>query len=352
MKSPLRRLAIVGAVIAASAALIGGAVAVWPRMPAPSAPSVLAGAARHVAALPQVQIPAAPLGRRVETVRAPAANPGEIEPLPGSLNGTDVDGWLGVDDDGNLVVTPGARWFFDYFLSAAGEEPPEQMRARIVAEIERRLPSSGAHQAIALLDRYLAYRQQVRATFEPGAPDDLRRRLEQLHDLRQQTFGDADAAALFGEEEHVQAVDIQRRELRRDGTLTADERQRRLDALEQQLPDSVRAARTQAFAPAQLRQDEEQLRAADASAEELRALRQQRFGAEAADRLAALDRERAEWQQRLDDYRSARHAIDDNRSLTPQARADALAALLAERFNPEEQVRIEALDTVADRTSP
>lgn len=251
-----------------------------------------------------------------------------------------------MDDAGHLVVTPGARWFFDYFLSATGEESAARIRARIVAEIEKRLPPAGAREAIDLLDRYLAYRERVRTLQESGAPEDLQQRLNQLHEIRQQIFGDDNAAALFGEEENTQLVDIQRRQVLSDQTLSPDERQRKLDALEQQLPASVREARAQALGPVRLMQEEQQLREAGAAPEEIRALREQQFGAEAADRLEALDRERAEWQQRVDDYRTARQAIEANPSFSAAARAHAVDMLLGERFTPQERLRVEALDNI------
>jgi lipase chaperone LimK len=341
MKAPIRRSAVVTGVAATALALIAGVA--WRSKQAPRSASEAPHAAPvRVASAPRAQAATAPLARR-ETQRTTPLKADDPGPLPPSLEGTDVDGWLGIDDDGRLVVTPGARWFFDYFLSAAGEESPEHIRTRIVAEIEQRLPETGAHQGIDLLDRYLTYRERARALQESTVSDDLGERLSRLQALRREIFGDADAGALFGEEEQVQAVDVQRRQVLRDATLTADERQRRLEALEQQLPEAVRQARTATLAPLRLMQDEQQLREAGASAADLQALREQRFGAQAAERLAALDQENAEWQRRLDEYRSVRRSIVDNAALTPDGRARALNALLADRFTPLEQLRVEAL---------
>lgn len=263
--------------------------------------------------------------------------------LPPSLRETEIDGWLGVDDDGHLVVTPGARWFFDYFLSATGEESADDLRARIVSEIERRLPATGAQEAIALLDRYLSYRERVRAAQASGPVDDLRQRLAELHQIRVDTFGASDAAILFGEEEQVQSADLQRRTVMSDTTLDPDERERQLAAIELQLPAEIRAARAETFAPLHLMQDEQALLDAGGSPEDIQALRTQRFGVEAAERLAVLDREQAQWRQRLADYQRARSGIEADASLNESARAQALDALIAERFTEPERLRAEAL---------
>jgi lipase chaperone LimK len=344
MERSRRRIttAVVGAAVVA---LSGGVLLLRSRLPANMEWPADARAPSHtpVSAVQQHvsrERPAVRAGARAATRES--AESSDLGPLPASLQGTDIDGWLGVDDDGHLVVTPGARWFFDYFLSATGEEPPAHIRTRLVAEIEKRLPPAGAQEAIDLLDRYLAYRERVRTLQESGAPEDLQQRLSQLHEIRQEILGDGNAAALFGEEEKTQLVDIQRRQVLSDQTLSPDERQRKLDELEQQLPASVREARAQALGPVRLMQDEQQLREAGAAPEEMRALREQQFGAEAADRLEALDRERAEWQQRVDDYRTARRAIEANSSLSAAARAHAVDTLLGERFTAQERLRVEA----------
>jgi lipase chaperone LimK len=105
------------------------------------------------------------------------------------------------------------------------------------------------------------------------------------------------------------------------------------------------------MAALRLQQDEQQLRGAGGSAEDIRALREQRVGAAAAERLDALDRERAQWQQRLDDYGHARQTIEDNPTLSPDARVQALEALRAERFTAQERLRVEALDEVQTQPS-
>ncbi len=268
-----------------------------------------------------------------------------LPPLPRSLQDTDVDGWLGVDDQGHLVVTPGVRRFFDYFLSATGEESPATIRARIVAEIEKRLPPAGAREAIALLDHYLAYRDRVRELEQSSnGPEDLHKRLDEVHRIREQSFGAADATAMFGEEETVQRLDIERRQVLADDALSPTERQQQLDALEQELPADVKEARDQATGPLRLAREEKELRAAGAGAAEVRALREQEFGAAAADRLQALDQERSQWQQRMADYRAARDTIENDPALSPEARTQAIAALRSRSFNPQEQIRVEALE--------
>jgi lipase chaperone LimK len=276
-------------------------------------------------------------------VAAPAAAPDEEDaasptmgPRPRSLRGTRVDGGLAVDAGGRFRATPDARRLFDYFLAAAGEEPPERIRRRIVAAIEQRLHGDAARDATALLDRYLAYRDRARHTTTR----------EDLLAARRETLG-PDADALFADVTPLEDMAVEAARIANDPALGPDERAARRAALEAQLPESMREARAQVLAPLDLIEQESALRAAGASPDEIRALRERMAGADAADRLEALDRARADWDARIASYREARAAIEADSSLAAEARAQAIDDLIAARFTGPERVRVAALDRIA-----
>jgi lipase chaperone LimK len=169
----------------------------------------------------------------------------------------------------------------------------------------------------------------------------LERRLQRVRELRRAHFGPELARELFGEEEERWEVDLDRLRVLRDPALTEEGRTARLEALDAELPEAVRESRAAAMAALTLRRDEERLRAAGASDAEIHALREARFGPEAAGRLAALDEARAAWGSRVAAYRAEREGLDD---LEPEARAAAVAALRDRHFQGPERLRIEALD--------
>ena len=109
----------------------------------------------------------------------------------------------------------------------------------------------------------------------------------------------------------------------------------------------MREARAQALAPLNLVEEESALRAAGASPDEIRALRERMAGADAADRLEALDRARADWDARVASYREARAVIEADSSLPAAARAQAIDDLIAARFTGPERMRVAALDRIA-----
>jgi len=285
----------------------------------------------------------------VGVARRSAVAPASTRPrrLPDSLRGTDVDGGLAVDAVGRFVPTPDALALFDYFFAARGEEPDAEIVGRIQREIRARLPASAVPDALALLDAYLVYRERARALAALPDAADLDERLAHLHALRVEIFGAALAETLFGDDEARVRAALERRRILADPGLDDAERVRQLEAVEASLPEAERAARAEAEAPLALWYEEARLRAAGGNAADVHALRAQRFGPEAAARLAALDAERAAWTARVDDYRAARAALLADAALAPDAKAAALAALVAERFTPPERLRVEALERIA-----
>jgi lipase chaperone LimK len=268
-------------------------------------------------------------------------------PLPASLADTDVDGELAVDAAGELVIGPGLRRFFDYFLSATGEESEASLRARILATMARRLKPPALGQAEALLDRYLGYRREGARRLSDEGARDIERRYEELRDFRRSWFGAKTADALFADQDASSRATIERRRIQNDASLSPDERRRRLSLVEDGLSPELRRARAEALAPIEGLEKERALREQGAPEQAVREARVSAFGEEGAQRLENLDRERASWRQRYEAYRAERQAIEGNASLDEGARARAIEALRERSFSPNEQVRAKALDSIA-----
>jgi len=287
-------------------------------------------------------------GSAVRTPSGAARPDGPTKPR--SLRGTHVDGGLVVDADGRFVATIDARRLFDYFLSATGEMPDDALRARVVAEIQKRLPPDAARDAIALLDRYLAYRERVRAIATDAPADgDLDARLAMLESLRREMLGDDAADAFFADDEaHARRV-LEIRRVTGDETLSAEERAARVEtlyaALEADLPPETREARAAGRLALSLRASEDEIRAKGGGPAEIQAMRERLAGPEVAARLAELDVRRGEWTARVDAFRAARDRIAANPTLDAAARAEATERLLA-GFTPPERRRLAALDRI------
>jgi lipase chaperone LimK len=234
--------------------------------------------------------------RRPALVAPAAAAAGLLPPPPASLDGTDVDGRLVVDAHGDLVVSPEVRRFFEYFLSATGEDEDAAIRRRVEAAIDARVPPRAAAQARALFDRFLAYREAARG-LQASPSDSLATRLAAVREIRWKTFGRQAADALFGDEDLKDDAAIEPR---------------------------AAAVTTPAEREAELRET---------------ALRDG-----GAERLQALDRARADWQRRLDAFRAERARGGDG--------DDSVKQLLAASFTAEEAVRVRALERIAGHPIP
>ena len=259
-----------------------------------------------------------------------------------SLRGTNEDGALRVGPDGSLLLGPEILRLFDYYFTTEGEENDETIRARILAAIRERVDGPAAIQAAALLDQYLAYRKDKGGLVLPKDEEaDSKARLEALKKLRRKHFGDEAAEALFGEEEREGEVAAEASRIRQDESLTAEEREQKIAALEASLPDGARAAREAATTPLRARAEVEAMRAEGATDEDVYAKRVESLGAEAADRLAALDKERAAWKARVEAFRKERDALAA-KTADDAAFQAAEQALLDRSFTPLEQRRVRA----------
>lgn len=306
--------------------------------PAAAALSQPADASVAQAPVPQTRAPAAP-------VAAAAAPAPTRTPLPASLVGTEVDGRFHLDAAGNLLVTEDIRRLFDYFLSTLGEESLAGSVQRLRDHIAGRLDAPAEGQALALLGQYLDYKRQL-AQLERDLPlladlDALRQREVAVQALRARIFNADAHQAFFASEEAYNAFTLQRLAIQRDARLDPAAKAAAIDQLRAALPEPLQAAVASQL-QAELRAQVGALQAAGGSPEQVRQLRQQLVGAEAAARLETLDRQRLQWQQRLQAYLKEKGRIEASEGLSDSDKAAAIARLQEDGFSPQERLRLRA----------
>lgn len=271
---------------------------------------------------------------------------------PASLTGTRVDGALQVDADGNLVIDLGVRRVFDYFLATIGEESLDEIRARLALYLQQHLPAAAAQQAWDLLTRYLDYKDALaEMPGHDGSYDGMRDSLQRARELRDALLGPTLAEAFFREEDEYADFALQYIDQLHDPVLTAQEKQQRAEALLSALPDNARQEIQSTGRPLQIEQSVQALREQGATTDDIWLYREQQFGSAAADRLAALDAQRAQWQQRYEYYRQQREAIETS-GLDDTDKAAEIIRLRAEQFSDAEQKRVDVLDRItADKSN-
>lgn len=272
---------------------------------------------------------------------------------PRSLQGTSVDGHLMADSNDNLIVSAQVKFVFNYFLSTMGEENIEQIKGRIALYIKQQLPTKAASQTWGLLGRYLDYRHAASDVTLPSGLSNYERIKQGIaarSRLRRTWLGRETANAFYGPESAYDQFTLKRMAIEQNAELTASEKQQKLDTLTSQLPKAVKQIRQQTMKPTNVAQKVDAMQAAGAGAATIRQYRTEQFGPEAAERLHALDKQRAAWQQRYQQYWDKRQSIV-GAELGKADQASQIAALRQRLFSSSEQKRVEALDSIAAQRS-
>ena len=93
----------------------------------------------------------------------------------------------------------------------------------------------------------------------------------------------------------------------------------------------------------------QELRQRGGSVAELRTVRENLVGAEAADRLEVLDRENQAWQARIQTYLQARAAVLADATLAEPVKQERIQALMKAGFSASEQLRVESYERMSDQ---
>lgn len=270
--------------------------------------------------------------------------PEVLTPLPASFRGTEIYGHLRVDVSGHLIIEQEIRHLFDYFLTSYGEEPLKNSIERLRGYIVQTLQEPARGEALTLLQHYLDYKRELieleRSQPQRSDLDSFARREQSASSLRARVFSQEAHLAFFGGEEAYNRFTLERMAIQLNPQLTDEQKGTALQAQRDNLPESLQLVAVTEL-QFELRQKTAELNARGGNAAELRSLRQQLVGSEAAERLEALDVRRTEWQARLAAFREERVRIEATKGLSEGDRQVAIDALIESRFKPEEQLRLE-----------
>ena len=277
----------------------------------------------------------------------PAAPPREKEDpdlfaFVRSMQGTRPDGSLTVAAGDTLVVDAELGHLFDYYLAGLGEKPLAAIRSQIELELDRRLARAPAREAKRLLGAYLDYKQALVLAEQalPPSGDVLQAasaRLQAMRALRPGYFTAQESAGLFGALDARDDDAVARMAVLGDSLLGEAEQQRRLAVLDAALSPAQRTERDAPLQVSALDASVRALRAQGGGDNEVYRLRAATFTPEAAARLAELDREESQWQQRIIAWQAQKAAL----GAQDAAAAQQLAATL---FTSDEQKRLGAYE--------
>ena len=276
-----------------------------------------------------------------------------LERLPRSLKGTQVDGEIIIDENKQLVVTEGLRRLFDYFLSAIGEEDEAVIFARVESYIRHHTPEPAASQAVAIFSKYVAYLKalpeiekrygnlQLQAT--KNGELDLNAIAQQKQDvanLRQQYFDKTTIEAFFGASDSYDDYSMEMVRINQNEQMSEAQKQAARQDYVSRLPDG--AIKTNIMQQANLNElmaRTEQMKAAGASPEALYNMRRELVGAPAAERLAQVDQEDANFDQRFKQYQTQKQQLLSQNADKAQAQTQ-IHQIEQQLFNETERKRL------------
>ncbi|PID37037.1 MAG: lipase chaperone, partial [Pseudomonadales bacterium] len=229
-------------------------------------------------------------------------------------------------------------------------------------------PEPASSQAIAIFHSYVQYLQatskleerfgnlQMRAT-KTGEFDSslLKQRRSELINLRKQYFDAKTIRAFFSEEDGLEDYSLAMIEIEQDKNLSMEQKQQRKQDYMNALPDNADKQAMQKFTQqqadiAKLIEQTETLKKQGATAKQLYDMRVQLVGKEAADRLAIVDKEEADYEQRFLEYQRQKQAIikqeSDSNSNNKQATQQKIDKLEQSLFNEAERKRLAGYEAV------
>ena len=271
---------------------------------------------------------------------------------PISIRDINHDVVLKITAAGDLIVGKEVKELFEFYLSAIGEESLEQTLYRIQHELAEQLTQPALDQAKSLLKRYVDYKIElitleieVNNEISNGLSevDRIRMQKTQLAELRNQYFNQSEYEPFFQQEETYDTYMLDHLVISQNNNLTDAERKQQLAKLEHSLPQEIKDTRNRVSQHSNLYESANALRKKGATEEDIYQLRANALGDGPALAMAKLDADRAQWQQRLDNFASDKQQIERS-GLSEEDQSVAINRLIESQFSGTEKIRVKAIN--------
>ena len=239
-----------------------------------------------------------------------------------TYQGTQPDGDINLDENGNVIIDKDLKRLFDYYLSAIGELPLDQMRKYLQQFAAQELNPDQLQQLLNHFDQYHSYLERADKYFQQFADDlNLQDKMKLLSDYRLDTLGMKMSNAFFADEQgYIEFV------------LT----EKNTDELAQQQLNWLEAENQATEFQDVVLENRVFNNSENISPEEVHQYRIEEYGQEAADRLSQLDQHRAQWQSVVDGYFQQRQNYDNQQTNLSLEQINA-------NYTTQELRRLEAL---------
>lgn len=278
-----------------------------------------------------------------------AATPKRLdEPFASSLEGTEIDGQLKLDDNGNLIVDLEVKDFFDYFLNTVGEVTPDVAVAEMQKLAASHLPPSAVDKTMQLLGEYLAYKSQaVELMAQPMLPkeqqtkqyqiDMLEMTFQTLKSIRRETMSEEAVTAFFAMEEAYGEYTLASIRIQTDESLSADEKVALTQYHREKLPDVVRKTEETVMADAKKNQAIHQVITSGSEEALKQSLADEGYDEEVATEIVEFQSQQRLFDQRYQAYLSEKRQLL-GAGLSEQDQSYQLEMLRTRYFNNEKEL--------------
>lgn len=281
----------------------------------------------------------------------PGVTPRKLEHVfSPNLEGTDIDGQLKVDANGQLELALDVRDFFDYFLSTADIVTPEVSIQEMLLVAEQSIPPEAVEEVKQLLADYLSYKEQAVALMQqPLLPTEqqtqayqlqvLEDGLKQLRAIRRDTMSPEAVDAFFGLEEAYEDYTLASVRVQMDDRLSEGEKARMIEYHRSQLPEVIRRTEEQLIADAErVAPVYEALNSGDP--QNLQAeLSARGYSEEQQQEIIKYQKDQADFDRRYDEYAALKRQLPQT-FLSEEERDRAVEALRQRYFFSEQELTL------------
>lgn len=285
------------------------------------------------------------------TVRQPATS-ATLDVGPDTVRGwegTVPDGELRLDARGHLLIDLALRRRFDYLISARGVLSEAQMVNRLEQQArELGFTMAQRTELNKVFADYLHYLSGLATiSVDPSSLGSVRTANQLRQQLRRATLGVTVSEAFFALDEIEENHALARMEVLQDQALTPSQRDARLEALLNDLPPELRMAERDSRTLERLEAKVQALGSAAADPAQVYAARAEVVGAEAAQRLAALDAEDTGWAARMQALEAEQRRILADQNLSAAEQQSTLDDYIDRGFSSTEALRARAHLSIA-----
>ncbi len=302
----------------------------------------------ETAATPQLQILNT---AQQETANVALATPSNFSSQ--SQQDIEINCQLDLDSNARLIINEKVKNCFEYFITQYGEKDIEQIKVDFAQYIGQNYQQPAAAQITDLWTRYLEYRQALADIQTPSATPESVAYYQSIYasmqDLRKKYFSNYEIQGLFGTENTYHEYTLKRLAILENPKLTEAEKAQKLAALFDKLPKDLKENLEQITTLDNLRKLTAELKARNASEQELQQMRLNLVGAEATARLEKLDQTRTTWKNRVTQYLNQRDQILTS-NMSSDAKQQAIQMIQKQQFTTQQELlRIQTFETVHDQ---